>query len=236
MRHLPRRLAALCLLAALVAVLPAAVVADRSDARGRAARLHAAMRVRVQAAASLAYYSGGRLHLRDLRHDEVARGSPELAVLTGSPPNREVFHSAGRAHPVPVERLREVARRATTDEELVSGTVRDARGDPVRLLATPLYREDGTPGGAVIAIADPGPSHGAHLRMRIALAMGAAGLFLVVTAGAYLLALRALRGTTSASSPGEGMAGQGTAAGDGERRGPPPSRTAPPPPRSRPRP
>ena len=193
LRRLHWRLTSLYVIVGVILLVPLAVLVARADAARRADALDATMRIRAQEAASLAYFEGGRLVLDELRRDPVASGRPEFVVLRGAPPRRPVFASTKPSPNVDVARLVSTAGRASAREELTTGAAEDRRGRAVRLLAAPVYRDNGTAGGAVVVIADPGPADAAHDKLVIALALACGGLLLVASVGGHLLASRTMR-------------------------------------------
>lgn len=193
LRRLSRRLTLLYLAVSALAVAAALTLVARSDARLRDSRMDATMEIRAQAAAALVYFDGGRLQLSDLSHDAVASGSPQLVVLRGAPPVRQVFASAKPRLSVDTHQLLGVAGEAASDAEIIRGTAEDTRHKPVRLLAAPFYNNAGKAAGAVVVIGDPAPGAAEHAKLVAALALGGGGLLLLAATGGHLLAGRGLR-------------------------------------------
>jgi len=192
LRRLHWRLSLLYFVVSAVAVAALAALVARSDAHLRETQLNAAMQSRVQAAAGLVSFDEGRPNLSDLSADEVGAGSPQVAVLLGTPPTRRVFATAEPRLAIATELLEGVAVQATAVEAIVSVSAEDT-GHPVRLVAAPLYNDSGALAGAVVVVGDPAPGAAEHRRLLAALALGCAGLLLVTGTGAHLLAGRSLR-------------------------------------------
>lgn len=177
-----------------LAALAVLVLSADSDARLNA--LEGKMGRRVTGASRLIYYSAaGRMRLDGLRRDDLTTGTPEVRVFAGTGPRpRVVFESRGPHLPLPYPPLAALAQRAATEQRLVAATVSDRRGEQVRLLAGPFYRDpNGGPEGAVVVAASLGPEAAAHDDLALTLALGCGGLLLLASGAGFLLAGRSLR-------------------------------------------
>jgi two-component system OmpR family sensor kinase len=190
-RRLHWRLTLLYVLVSGVAVTALAMLVARSDAHLRDVQLNAHMQSRVQAATGLVYFENGQAEFSDLSEDQVATGSPQVAVLLGAPPSRRAFATAEPPLTLSTEQLLPVARKAVSEEEIVTAAP-EGDGQQIRLMAEPLYDDAGVLAGAVVAVGDPAPGAAEHRKLLVALALGCGGLLLLTGIGGHLLAGRSM--------------------------------------------
>ena len=133
----------------------------------------------------------------------MAREGPPVVVLTGVPPTRKVFATAGRLPTA--DQLAGVAAEAAGTEEVAARSAAGPDGAPVRLTAAGFYDESGKVAGATVVVGDPGPAAREHRRMLAGLGLGGIGGLLVVAAGSSVLVGVRLR--RAVADPGEAVPG-----------------------------
>lgn len=193
LQRLRIQLTLLFVVASSLGLVVLAVVAIGIDARLRADRLDASLRVRVQAASHAVYYEEGTLHLEGVRDDSsLAEGEPNLYVLEAAAPGGEI--AVAYAPPSPDFSdldLAGIAKQAVDARDEVAANLR-ADGSRVRAVALPFY-DGNTPRGALVAVTDPAPGAADHRRLALTVWLASAALITLSTLGGYLLAGQSTR-------------------------------------------
>jgi two-component system OmpR family sensor kinase len=180
-----------------VGLVVLAFVAIAIDARLRADRLDATLRIKAQAALRSVYFDeDGTLHREGVTGDPtLAEGEPDLFIVI-APPGADgaqeltVAFTPERPEITGLD-LGGVARETMAAQgETVTDT--EADGAAVRVLALPLYDGSGVR-GAVITAGNPAPGRADHHRLALAVWSAGAALALAAAAAGYLLAGRGIR-------------------------------------------
>ncbi|EXG80382.1 sensor histidine kinase [Cryptosporangium arvum] len=193
LRLLRWRLTVLYTVVAGCGLIALATLAVNTDNHLRETRLDNSMETRARTAVALVYFTDSGIQLQDIRQDEVATGSPQLVVLLGYPPQRSVFASSDPALTVTASHLNGVAAQAIDLGGIVRTDGEDDRGHPTRLLAAPLYDNEGTAAGAVVVIGDPTDGDEEHEKLVAALILGCVTLVTLAALAGHALSGRSMR-------------------------------------------
>ncbi|GAA3393674.1 hypothetical protein GCM10020369_60160 [Cryptosporangium minutisporangium] len=193
LRLLRWRLTVLYTVVAACGLVALATLAVNTDTHLRETRLDNAMETRARTAVALLYFTDSGIQLQDIAQDEVGTGSPQLAVLLGTPPVRSVFASSAPALPVRASHLHGVAAEAVDAGTIVRAEGRDDHGDPTRLLAAPLYDNEGDAAGAVVVVGDPTEGRDEHEKLVAALILGCVTLVTLAALAGHALSGRSMR-------------------------------------------
>lgn len=193
LRLLRWRLTVLYTVVAGCGLIALATLAVNTDTHLRETRLDNSMETRARTAVALLYFTDSGVQLQDITQDEVATGSPQLVVLLGSPPTRSVFASSAPALKVTASHLNGVAAQAVDAGSIVRTDGEDDRGSPTRLLAAPLYDNEGNATGAVVVVGDPTEGREEHEKLVAALILGCVTLVTLAALAGHALSGRSMR-------------------------------------------
>ena len=193
LRLLRWRLTVLYTVVAGCGLIALAALAVNTDTNLREARLDNSMETRARTAVALLYFTDSGIQIQDIVQDEVSTGSPQLVVLLGSPPQRSVFESSGPPLTVTPTHLNGVAAEAVDAGTIVRTDGEDDAGRPTRLLAAPLYNNQGTAAGAVVVIGDPTEGDEEHDKLVAALILGCVTLVTLAALAGHALSGRSMR-------------------------------------------
>lgn len=193
LRLLRWRLTVLYTVVAGCGLIALATLAVNTDTHLREARLDNSMETRARTAVALLYFTDSGIQIQDITQDEVATGAPQLVVLLGSPPRRPVFASSDPALTVASSHLNGVAAQAVDVGTIVRADGEDDAGRPTRLLAAPIYDNEGTAAGAVVVIGDPTDGEEEHDKLVAALILGCVTLVTLAALAGHALSGRSMR-------------------------------------------
>ncbi|SHN26326.1 sensor histidine kinase [Cryptosporangium aurantiacum] len=193
LRLLRWRLTVLYTVVAACGLVALAALAVNTDTHLRETRLDNAMETRARTAVALLYFTDSGIQLQDISQDEVSSGSPQLVVLLGTPPQRSVFTSTDPALEVRASRLYAIAAEAVDEGTIVRGDGTDDDGEPTRLLAAPLYNNEGDAAGAVVVVGDPTEGQEEHDKLVAALILGCVTLVTLAALAGHAVSGRSMR-------------------------------------------
>ncbi|MFI5954892.1 sensor histidine kinase [Cryptosporangium sp. NPDC051539] len=193
LRALRWRLTILYTVVAGCGLVALAALAINTDNHLRDTRLDNAMETRARTAVALLYFTDDGIQLQDIRQDEVATGSPQLTVLLGNPPRRQVFASSAPVIPVRAGRLNGIAELAVDAGTIVRENGESDEGQPIRILAAPVYGDEGAVAGAVIVVGDPADGREEHDKLVAALLLGCVTLVTLAALAGHALSGRSMR-------------------------------------------
>lgn len=194
LRLLRWRLTLLYTFVAACGLVALAALAANTDTHLRETRIDNAMETRAKTTVALLYFTDAGLQLRDvIAQDKGSAGEPELVILRGVPPSRQVFASRDPELPLATSRLLAVAAQSVDEGTIVRSAGRTNDGRPANLLADTFYTEQGEPAGAVVVIGDPADGREEHEKLVAALVLGCVTLVMLAGLAGHALSGRSMR-------------------------------------------
>jgi signal transduction histidine kinase len=130
--------------------------------------------------------------------DVIDKQCPQFAILPGGTGQFAGYFSKSSCVSVDPAVLGGLAHDAAQSGRLLSGNIRGTSGELLRVGVQPFRDQSGQYIGAVVAVADAGPSHDAHNRFVLWVVLGCIALIAVLALAGHLLSTRAIRPAAAA--------------------------------------
>jgi signal transduction histidine kinase len=170
------------------------VFAATIDARSRDRSLDAGIdRVVTGLARDVSWNDDATINLETFRDDDLAQGTTAVALVVKDADGQWHERFGHRRQGLPTDAdLTALVQDVADQEETLLRSMRDTKGRPARVSATPVYL-DSTLAAVVIAGEDPAPTELDHRHLVLALAFGGAALVALAALAGHLLSGASMR-------------------------------------------